>query len=129
MKQKNVKRVGAIFESAFTVLPILSIINYLSISTVLYASIREYLLVWVPWMQLWVFILMLMALGLVLMVVTYKWVLPSIWTFRGKQMFSHDSEVIDKLDGIEQRLGRMEAAARRDGQEEDDTVQVTETEG
>lgn len=108
MKQRNIKGLGAFVESLYTTLPILAVINFISIATILYASVREPLLAYVPWMQLWVFLLILVGITGLTMIGIYLFVLPSIWTFRGKQMFGYESHVTDKLNKILQRLEELE---------------------
>lgn len=108
LKQRNVPRLGALIDSLYTSLPILSIINFLSILTVLYATTKGYLDVWAPWLTFWMFICFLGSLTLATMVVIYKFVLPSVWTFRQKQMFGYESKLISTLEDINKRLENLE---------------------
>ncbi len=109
LKQHNVPWLGAMVDSLYTSLPILSIINFMSITTVLYATIREYLLAWAPWITVWWFLLFLALTTIIMMIVIYIVVLPSIWTFRNKQMNKYDSEVL-----VELRAMRAEISAMRE---------------
>lgn len=104
MKQKNLPWVGAVTDSLFTALPILSIINFLSIITVLYATIREYLFKWVPWLSFPWFLAILVVATLIMMVGTYLFVLPSLWTFRNKQMNSFESEILKEIKELRDEL-------------------------
>ncbi len=108
LKQYNVPRLGAMVDSLYTSLPILSIINFLSILTVLYATTREWLEVWVPWLTFWIFVSSLGGLTLFTMAVIYKFVLPSVWTFRQKQMFGFESKIASTLEDIDKRLANLE---------------------
>lgn len=108
MKQKNIPWLGALVDSAFNTLPVLSVVNFLSIIVVLYATIRPQLLVWAPWMGVWTFFGMMCGVGLVIMVLIYIFVLPSLWTFRGKQMFGFESQIIDKLKVLQEAIDKME---------------------
>lgn len=108
IKQTHIPGVGALVDSLFSCLPFLSFINFAFISIVLYSDIAPYLKLHAPWMSLWVFLLFLTALTIIMMVLVYKFVLPSLWTFRGKQMFGYESKVVEKLGDIEKRLGEME---------------------
>lgn len=100
LTQRNVPWVGPVIDSLYTSLPILSIFNFLSISTVLYATLREYLLVWVPWLTINWFLLFLAIITLSLMSIMYLFVLPSLWTFRNRQMHKYESELKDELAAI-----------------------------
>ena len=112
IKQKNVKGLGALVEALFNSLPFLSIINFLSILVVLYSTTFPYIKEYAPWINFWMFIGFLVALTLVAMFLVYKFVIPSIWTFRGAQMFGFDNEISKKLDKILERLERLEDESR-----------------
>ena len=108
MKQRNIPGLGAVVESAFNTLPVLSAINFLSILAVLYASVREYLIDWVPWINVWSFFGIMCGVGLVLMAIVYIFVLPSLWAFRGKQMFEHESQIMDKLEALQKTVDEID---------------------
>ena len=108
MKQRNIPGLGAVVESAFNTLPVLSAINFLSILAVLYASVREYLIAWVPWVNVWSFFGIMCGVGLMLMGIVYVFVLPSLWAFRGRQMFEHESQIMDKLEVLQEAVDKME---------------------
>lgn len=91
-------------ESLFVTLPLFSIINFLAIITVLYTSINPYLSNFLPWMTFLVFVGIVCGLGMLGMVFVYIFVLPSIWTFRGKQMFEYESEVVKKINALQAML-------------------------
>ena len=94
MKQKNIPLLGALIDSLFTCLPFLGIMNFIFIAIILYNDIRPYLLVHAPWVTLWMFLLLLLGLVIGMMFFIYKFVLPSLWTFRGKQMYGFDDGVL-----------------------------------
>ena len=115
IKQRNIPWLGALVDSLYTSLPILSIINFLSILTVLYATTREYLVEWVPWLTYSMFLGFLVILTLCVMVFIYKFVIPSIWTFRGKQLYGFESELMQEVrelrkevEGLKEDLQRKE---------------------
>jgi cytidyltransferase-like protein len=91
MKQHNIPWLGAFMEAFFVTLPLLGIINFWAIITVLYTNIRPYLLLHMPWVTLWLFVVALTVIGIVGMFLVYKFVLPSVWSFRGKQMLGQDT--------------------------------------
>lgn len=110
LKQRNIPMLGAIIDSFVSSMPLMSVINFASIGVILYmTSIQPFAEKHMPWLTLPVFVFILMAGTTLLMVMVYKFVLPSLWTFRGKQMFSYDSKISDKLDSIVERLEAIEA--------------------
>ena len=110
LKQRNIPMLGAVIDSFVSSMPLMSVINFASIGVILYmTSIQPFAEKYMPWLTLPVFIFIMMAGVFVLMVIVYKFVLPSVWTFRGKQMFGHQSSVSDKLDDIVERLEAIEA--------------------
>ena len=110
MKQRNLPWLGSFTNILFTTMPLLSIINFLSIITVLYATSNPYLKEYAPWMSFWMFIAFLVVLTLTLMLLVHKYILPSMWTYRAKQMFEYESQLVDKLDEVLKRLDELEKA-------------------
>jgi len=106
-KQRNVPRLGALVDSLYTSLPILSIINFLSIITVLFATIEDRLLAWAPWLSFWWFVGILGLLTLSTMGLIYLFVLPSVWTFRNKQMNSYESDVLVEIRALREEVATM----------------------
>ena len=106
--QRSIPRLGGFLDALYGSLPMLSAANFVSILIVLYTDIRPYLIENVPWINIWIFGSIIATLVLILMLFVYKFILPSIWTFRSKLMFSQENKVIGKLDAIEKRLDRIE---------------------
>lgn len=104
LKQYNIPWLGALVDSLYTSLPVLSIINFLSISTVLYATIKEYLFTWAPWLSFGWFILILTICTLSMMIGVYTFVLPSLWTFRNRQMNKYDSDVLTEIRKLREEV-------------------------
>lgn len=105
LKQKRVRGLGAVVDSLYTSLPVLSIFNFASILIVLYNQIRPYLLEHVPWMKVWLFFLIMAAIVTALVALVYKFVIPSVWHFRQNQMFTNESGIAQKVDRICKKLG------------------------
>ena len=106
-KQRNIPWLGALVDSLYTALPILSIINFLSIITLLYATIRGYLFDWAPWLTFGWFIGIMVILTSTLIVLMYIFVVPSIWTFRGKQMYGYESELLNEVKALRKEVQEM----------------------
>jgi lipid A disaccharide synthetase len=41
------------------------------------------------------------------MVLIYKFVLPSVWTFRQKQMFGYESKLLDEIEKLRKDIEKM----------------------
>jgi len=104
-KQYNIPWMGVLIESLYTALPLLSIINFLSIITVLYSTIKENLLPFAPWITFGHFVLFMTILVLTLMTIMYFFVVPSLWTFRAKQMNKFESDVLEEINALREDLG------------------------
>jgi len=100
LKQRVVPELGAFTEAFFNTLPFLSIINFVSILAVLYSTTYPYIKTYAQWMSIWVFMLFAVVLAAASLVLVYKFVTPSLWAFRERQM----SVIMDKLNEIEKRL-------------------------
>ena len=96
LKKRNIPGVCAFIESLFTCLPVLGSINFIFIAIVLYTDIQPYLLVHMPWIKLRIFMLALTFLVGGMMILVYKFVLPSLWAFRGRQMFGKETRENDE---------------------------------
>jgi hypothetical protein len=103
-KQKKIPLLGEVTDVIFTSLPILSVINFVSILTVLYYDVNPYLKAHLPWLNFWWFLVFLVVGSAVIMLVVYKFVLPSLWTFRSNQMLNGKEDLAGRLDNIEALL-------------------------
>lgn len=113
-KQRNIPWLGAFVDSLFTSLPILSIINFLSIQTVLYATVVQYVLPWLPWFNFGLFILIMVAITFALMVFVYKFVIPSLWAWRGTQLYGHQSPVMDEIKALHEEIEHLRHELAKD---------------
>ena len=108
MRQRNIPWLGKLVDSLYTSLPILSIVNFLSIVTVLYTTTREYLVAVIPWMNLYWFLLGLLLITAVTMALIYLLVLPSLWTWRSKMMYGFDSELMKDVKELTKTVKKLE---------------------
>ena len=104
LNQHHIPWLGALVESLFNSLPILSILNFLSVLVILYTNTRPYMDTYVPWLKLWMFIASLLVLILVVIVLVHKFLVPSLWGYRGNQLFRHERKIEEKLEEIIRRL-------------------------
>jgi len=107
IRQKNIPWLGGFIESLYNSLPILSIINFLSIITVFYISLREYLLPWFPWITFRLFIIFMVVLVFLLILLMYKFVIPSLWVFRGKQLYGFESELMQEIKKLGEEVKEL----------------------
>ena len=108
LRQRNVPWLGKIVDSLYTSLPLLSIINFLSIVTVLYTTTKEYLVTIVPWINLGWFLLGLVVITLGTMAAIYLFVLPSLWTWRSKMMYGFDSDLMKNVKELSETVQKLE---------------------
>ena len=43
------------------------------------------------------------------MILVYRFLIPSIWTFRGKQLYGFESELLDEVKGLREEMGKLSA--------------------
>ena len=108
MKQRNIPWLGALVDSLYISLPVLSFVNFFAILTVLYANIHPFLQEYLPWLRFWMFLAIIGVLATILALLVYKFVIPSLWTYRSKQMFMHESEITAKLDELIGKVDGLE---------------------
>jgi hypothetical protein len=108
LKQRHVPHLGAMYEVFVTALPLLSAINFISILVILYANVQPFVKEYLPWMTLPLFFIIVTILFILCSLLVYKLLLPSLWAFRGKQMFGFEGEIKAKLDEILVELKRRE---------------------
>lgn len=99
-QQKRIRFLGEIVDSIFTAMPALSAYSIVSTTIILYEITKQYILNWVPWMNVVYFVLILVVLFIPLLLFTYKFIIPSVWQFRSTQM----KHLEDKIDRIEAML-------------------------
>jgi len=112
IKQKNIPWLGALVDALYTSLPILSIVNFLSIVSVLYATTWGYIQTWAPWMTFKWFILMMCILVTGLMVFVYKFIVQSLWSFRGRQMHTRDSNLVREVRELRKEIEELKNAQK-----------------
>lgn len=82
-RQKVVPGVGEFKETLAQMMFWASIVNFTMIAgTFYYTTLRHVL----PWFDLKMFVVVVIVGAIVIYIVEYKFIVPSIWAFRGKQM-------------------------------------------
>lgn len=86
IKQHNIRPIGVLADAFFTSLPLMSVFNSVSVIIVLYESIKVYLVGNWQWLNLWMFLVIVIVAGCVMLLLTYLFILKSLWSFRSSQM-------------------------------------------
>lgn len=109
-KQKRIRFLGEVVDAFFTALPLLSVYSGLSVTIIMYESIKGYILNWLPWMTIIHFVAILGVLFIPVILFTYKFIIPSIWHFRSTQMSYLDKkvdEITQRQDEISKKLDEL----------------------
>ena len=108
LRQKNIPWLGKLVDSLYTALPALSILNFLSVTTVLYTSTREYLIAWIPWLNIYWFLLFLFLIVTCSLVIVYTLVALSLWSWRSSMMHGSDiSVVVDEVRALKEEVRKL----------------------
>ena len=112
-KQRRVKFLGEVVDTVFTAMPFFSAYSILSTTIILYEMTKEYIQNLLPWMNVLWFLLLLGLLFLPVMLVVYKYIIPSVWQFRSTQM-GHLEGKIDALAAQIEELGGQKENKKSD---------------
>ena len=104
MKQVKVPWIGEFKETLSQALWWGTVINSIMLAGTFYYTTLRF--VW-PWFDLTKFIAVVAVGIVVIYIVEYKWIIPSIWAFRSKQMFEHESKITDKIDALGKKLDEL----------------------
>lgn len=106
IEQKTLPWIGPLKDIAMSTVFYVSIINFILIAvTAYYTTLRPFLLVYAPWFKIWMWFGLLIGIVLVMMVLEYKFVYASWYTFRNKQEATHENLIIKRIDELEKKLG------------------------
>lgn len=107
MGQRTVIGLGELYETFITALPVLSAVQFISILAVLYNQYHDWLVgIWVG-ITLLKFILILSGIMAVAMVLVYKFLIPSLWTFRGKQLYGFESTLLNEVKELREDIANL----------------------
>lgn len=105
LTQHRVPWIGGFKETLSQVLWWGTPVNFVMLAaTFYYTTMRE---IW-PWFNFTWFIGIIILGVIIIFFIEYKYIVPSIWEFRGRQMFGYQSNIIEKLDTIIKRLDKIE---------------------
>jgi len=105
LKQYKTPWIGGFKEVLAQTVFYITVINFTLITVTAYnTTLREFFLVWMPGFKLWMFFVILILGVLLGMILEYKFITPSQYAFKSKQMFGHESKVMDTLNRVEALL-------------------------
>ena len=114
LKRKKLPFLGEFTDAFFTTLPFFSIYTTLSLTVILYAQTKDWLLTWFPWINFWIFILSVGFALAIALLLAYKYIVPSLWDSRSKQM----SHLEQKLDMLNKKLDELDKKISNTGKEQ-----------
>ena len=107
MKQYNSgPLLGGLKELASRTMTYVSFINFTLMAITAYeVSLRTFFHQYIPWMSFALYFSLLILLVIVAMVIEYKFIIPSHYTFLNKQEYQHQSLLARDLQLIKEHLG------------------------
>jgi len=86
----------------------ISIINFILIAiTAYHVTLKVFLLQYLPWMSFWMYFIGLVVIVLLAMVLEFKFIIPSHYTFLNRQEFEHQNLIRKELEGIKKELEEL----------------------
>jgi glycerol-3-phosphate acyltransferase PlsY len=104
-KQYNVKGIGTFINVLYLTAPILGIAMYFVNAMTFYTVAQSYIHKYASWVNLAVFLILLVCAMLVLVFIFYKFVYPSYYAFLNKQTYIHENPIQRDLKAIKEKLG------------------------
>ena len=104
IKQRKIIGLGELYESFITALPVLSAVQFISVLAVLYNQLQPSLVSIFPWITLIRFLVVISVIMIGVMVLVYRFLIPSIWTFRGKQLYGFESTLMEEVKNLREDI-------------------------
>ncbi len=105
LRQYHIPYLGGLKDIAMMTVFYMSIINFILIATTAYyTTLRPFILEHAPWFKLWMFIGALVVVALCGMVLEYKFMYASYFTFRNKQEFEHQNLIRLEIEKLREDL-------------------------
>ncbi len=90
IKRYKIPFIGALKETLSQTVFWMSIINFLLIGLTAYnTTLKTYIIDLLPWVQAWMFILVMVCILAIAMLIEYKFIMPAYYEFRGGQYKKH----------------------------------------
>lgn len=110
-KQRRIKFLGEFVDTIFTAMPALSAYSIVTTTIIMYELTKEYIQNLLPWMNVLYFVLFLIVLFIPIMLVVYKYIIPSVWHFRSTQM----QHLEDKIDALSAQVAELKGQKDAEG--------------
>lgn len=114
-KQRNIRWIGPFIDVLYLTMPLFGMISYCMMAITMYAVVRGYLLAALPWIKIWMFFLFLVVTCLCLLLIVYKFIYPSYFTFRNKQEYLHNNLLRQHLERQDKELKKIKDKLGVDG--------------
>lgn len=111
LRQKNIPWLGALIESVYVALPALTGFNFLLIAVTAFEPIKEFMVPIFPAFSFAWFVVTILVILACYVVLTYKYIVPSLWTFRNKQMHDFESKVLNEIALLRKEIKEAEVVA------------------
>ena len=117
LKQYKLGWVGGFKDILTMVIFYMSMISFsLIVITAYNTGLRDWLLIYFPWMKIYIFFGVFLLIALFAMIIEYKFVYPSFYAFRSQQEYKHQSPLrkdlnkcLEKLDKIIKEVEEIKA--------------------
>ena len=117
LRQYKLGWVGGFKDILTMVIFYMSMISFsLIVITAYNTGLRDWLLIYFPWMKIYIFFGVFLLIALFAMIIEYKFVYPSFYAFRSQQEYKHQSPLrndlakcIKKLDKIIEEVEEIKA--------------------
>ena len=129
LRQHKLGWVGGFKDILTMVIFYMSMISFsLVVITAYNTGLRDWLLVYFPWMKIYYFFGVFLLIALFAMIIEYKFVYPSFYAFRSQQEYKHQSPLredlakcLKKLDDISSEIEKLKKEKKEEtGIEEKD---------
>ena len=108
-RQKRIPLLGELVDSVFTAMPILSLVSLVSTMIILYEVVKDYFVDIAPWLTIFHFFGGVAIVFVPVLLVVYKFIIPSVWHFRSTQM----GHLEKKMDSVSDDLIEIKKALKK----------------
>lgn len=119
MKQRRTPWIGAMKDTLGAALWWGVPVNFAMIAGTFYYTTARHI---IPWATPLLFFAAVAGAISIALIMEYKFVLPSVWSFRERQMFGFKSEVIDRIGKLEEALTEAGVIPKKEKEKEKEKV-------
>ena len=104
-KQYNIKGIGSFINVFYLSLPIFGIATNVMEAGTFYGVQKTNIHHLAPWLSFQLFMAGIVVIGLIILVMFFKFVYPSYYKFLNEQSYKHNNPIKKDLDKIKEKLG------------------------